>query len=128
MELLNRSRQKSAIKGTVSQYHFKEPQEPVGEPVLLETDGKPTDTRHPKPGTRPKGGESKRSADKSRGMPVLRSRLATEGGSRTYKYAAVTRDEDNAVDRGFPTASSAKNPIKHMTQGVKQTGESFPID
>jgi hypothetical protein len=42
---------------------------------MLEADGKSPDTRHPKPGTRPKGGESKRSADKSRGMPVLRSGL-----------------------------------------------------
>jgi hypothetical protein len=54
-------------------------EEPVGEPVLLEADGKYPDTRHPK----------------SRGM------------RRTYWYAAVTRDEDNAVDGGFPTASRA---------------------
>ena len=41
----------------------------------MEADGKSPDTRHPK----------------SRGTPVLRSSLATEGGRRTYWYAAVTR-------------------------------------
>ena len=65
----------------------------IREPLFLKADGKSADIRHPKPGTHPKGGESKHSADKSRGM------------RRTYKYAAVTRDEDNAVDGGFPTAS-----------------------
>jgi len=87
-----------------------EPKEPVGETVILEADGKSPDTRHPKPGTRPRGGESKQSADKSRGMRL------------TYQYAAVTcpvesatpsrkariqqgGDEYNAVDGGFPTAS-----------------------
>jgi len=55
----------------------------------LETDGKSPDTKHPK----------------SVGMPVLRSSLAKEGGSHTWKYAAVTRDEDNAADGGFPTVS-----------------------
>jgi len=53
--------------------------EPFGEPVLFEADGKSPDTRHPK----------------FRGM------------RRTYWYAAVTRDEDNAVDGVFPTASRA---------------------
>ncbi len=47
------------------------------EPLLLEADGKYPDIRHPK----------------SRGM------------RRTWKYAAMTRDEDNIVDGGFPTAS-----------------------
>jgi hypothetical protein len=27
------------------------------------------------------------------------------GMRRTYRYAAVTKDEDNAADGGFPTAS-----------------------
>ncbi|MBW1796800.1 MAG: hypothetical protein JRJ21_00060 [Deltaproteobacteria bacterium] len=51
--------------------------EPVGEPDTLEADGKCSDARHPK----------------SRGM------------SRTYKYGAVTRDEDNVADGRFPTAA-----------------------
>jgi hypothetical protein len=54
-------------------------QEPVGKPALLEADGKSPYARHPK----------------SRGM------------RRTYKYAAVMRDEDNTADGGFPTASQA---------------------
>jgi hypothetical protein len=36
--------------------------------AFLEADGKGPDARPPKLGTRPQGGESKRSADKSRGM------------------------------------------------------------
>jgi len=63
----------------------------------LEADGKSPDTRHPKPGTRSKGGESKRSADKSRGMAVLRSRLATEGGRLTQKCAVVTCPVESAA-------------------------------
>jgi len=49
----------------------------VEEPAFLEADGKSSDARHPT----------------SRGM------------RRTWKYAAVTRDEDNTADGGFPTAS-----------------------
>jgi len=48
----------------------------------LEADGKSPDTRHPK----------------------------ALGMRRTLKYAAVTRDEDNAVDGGFPTASQVIIP------------------
>jgi len=53
---------------------------PVGGPAPLEADGKSPGARHPK----------------SRGM------------RRTYKYAAVTRDEDNTADGGFPTASTVQ--------------------
>jgi len=48
-----------------------------------EADGKFPDTRHPE----------------SRGMPVLRISLATEGRRHTVKYAAMTGDEDNTALR-----------------------------
>ena len=66
---------------------------------FLEADGKCPYVDLPKPGTRPQGGESKRSADKSRGM------------RRTEKYAAATRDEGNAADGRFPKASKALYPV-----------------
>ena len=56
---------------------------------FLQVAQKGPDTRLPKLRTRPQGGESKRSADKSRGM------------RRTGKYVAMTRDEGNAVDGLF---------------------------
>ena len=61
--------------------------EPETQTSFLQVAQKGPDTRLPKLGTRPKGGESKRSADKFRGM------------SRTGKYVAMTRDEGNAALR-----------------------------
>jgi hypothetical protein len=51
------------------------PNESVVELILLEVAGKCPYVRHPKPGTRPKGGESKRSADKSRGVTAKKRYL-----------------------------------------------------
>jgi len=56
----------------------------IREPLFLKADGKSADIRHPKPGTHPKGGESKHSADKSRGMrrrTKERSGEAENGGN-----------------------------------------------
>jgi len=53
-----------------------------------------------------RGGESKRRADKSRGM------------RRPWKVTAVTRDEGNAAAGRFPTTSNLFRPKRSQAGGV----------
>jgi len=73
----------------------------MGESSFLQVAQKGSDTRRPKPGTRPEGV----------GLSVVFYAKKSRGMSRTLKYVAMTRDEGNAVDGPFSTTCLDMNNV-----------------